>query len=115
MKIKKIEFDEQWDYYRTHHIQYVEGNKIIGRIIISMEENNNSISSLYIQDEYRGKGYSTELLKDVLNYCDEYIKDDIFLMVRRDNFIIKKYKKLGFKFHSDNKIYIWMIKKYKLL
>lgn len=106
--MKYIEYTEHWDFHYTHTYILVDRDVCVGRINIEITEEYTKIASLYVQDKYRGKGYSKKLLKKALKYCKKYVVDDIFLSVRSDNFIKKMYADMGFQKTETNRNYIWM-------
>jgi ribosomal protein S18 acetylase RimI-like enzyme len=69
-----------------------------------------NISGIYIYEQYRRQNYFKLLFEKMLDDLKDENRD-IYLLVRKDNFIKETYKKYNFKYHSKkiiNKInYQW--------
>ncbi len=84
-------YNQYWDFHRQYHYLFYIKNKLIGTYYIIDDGNTFDLAALYIQEEFRGKGYSKIMM----------------------DHIIEKYPKLYLQVHVDNKIAIDLYKKYK--
>lgn len=112
--MKTIINREQWDF--GYYYKFTMLNKkfeIIGLCELYVESDNVTIQSLYIYEKFRGLGYSTKLLNEVIKLNNKITKLNLTLYVNRDNFIYKKYKQLGFKKISESGVYDKLLKKYQ--
>lgn len=76
----------------------VEDDKIIGFSEYLKEENKVFLSKLYVQKDYRGKGYGRILFEDCLDYTKRCGLDTIYLTVNKHNTpSYETYLHLGFK------------------
>ena len=85
-------------------------NEIVGYITINIKEKNNpsmryrkqlQIEAICVDEENRGKGIGTELLKYVKKFGKENNCTDLYLTVNKENEnAIKAYEKFGFKVKS---------------
>jgi ribosomal protein S18 acetylase RimI-like enzyme len=106
--MKRVENIQKWDNHITKKVTYITDDcEVIGSYDIQYGDEI-ILRGLYIQDKYKGLGFSKRLIEEII----EDINDDIYLEVRKDNFIVDTYKKYGFDFYSEDDIYIWMLKKY---
>lgn len=65
------------------------------------------LSKLYLEKQSRGKGYSKEMLKYIINIAVEQKKSSIYLTVNKYNKnTIDIYKHFGFKIVDEQKAYI---------
>lgn len=105
-KIKISTYTQYWDFHREHHYMFYLKNKLVGSYYISDDGDDFTVCALYIQEDFRGKGYSKILIKHAI---DNY--KELYLQVHVDNKIaINLYKKYGFEFTENNKNprYHWM-------
>lgn len=103
--MNKMYFREQWDFHYNVNLIYTENNEFVGKGIIRVSEDEVNINSIYVNEKYRGKGISKQILSDLINYNDKWLHSDLTIVVRRDNFISKMYKKLGFVKFDEYGIY----------
>lgn len=104
---------QQWDYCQIVNFYFFINDSIIGSCELTLKEEKVTLNSLYLYEKYRGIKLSHYIIKEVLKYNDEYVKRDVELYVRNDNFIINTYKNFGFEFVEYNEEYQLLIKKYK--
>ncbi len=108
--MKWIEFKQDWDVHTSHTFILINiNNDVVCSYQIEYYNGFKKLQAVYVQEKYRGRGFSKLILDRIKDD-----KDEIYLMVRKDNFIINTYKKYGFKKTETttiNKIkYIWMKK-----
>lgn len=73
-----------------------------------------NLNSVYVQPEYRNKGYFHELMQEAINESIKNGADKIYLSVYKNNTISEQYVKYGFKkYNSRFKNIDWYIKKIK--
>ncbi len=97
--IKEIIMDEYSKKY-----QYIVDDKLIGFIEVKKLYEVLDIIDVFIEEEYRLKGYASKLLEHIINNTKN-IKE-IMLEVKEDNeAAINLYKKFGFKVISERKNY----------
>lgn len=106
--MKRIVEHQEWDFHVSDRYIYFEDEKIIGSFTIIKNRSQDSIrmESLYIQPEYRGKGISHILMKDILEIKGDKI---MYIVVMECDWVFDFYKKYGFE-PGDKKddIFIWM-------
>ena len=73
-----------------------EGNTQVGSLIIVYNENSASILSVHILENYRGKGYGKQIVKDAIERCKEKKYSLIELNTETTNIANNLYKSLGF-------------------
>lgn len=96
---------QKWDFHKVDKYIYFDDDiigslddiKIIGSYNIELINNYTKLTSLYVQEEYRNKGYFNVFMNDILSL----IKEDIYIIVRKESFIKDKYIKYGFEYHSE--------------
>lgn len=105
---KDIDFNELTDIFKeykkdynpiinkfTHNIIFVVDKKIVSFIVYSLMYENVEIIDVFTNKNYRNKGYSYSLLKEIIN--DNKDKN-ITLEVSKENIsAINLYKKVGFE------------------
>lgn len=85
-------------------------DEIISRIESIKIEDELDIISIFTNKEHRGKGYATELLNEVKNYCkNNFLKNIILDDVSGVNPPSNLYYKLGFKININSKWIKWDI------
>lgn len=89
----------------------IEEDSVIGTVMVWDNNGEITLNNLYIREEYRGKGYCSELI----NYILKDIKEDyIVLGVYPNNIIANNvYRHLGFKLLQDTGDLLWLIKERK--
>ena len=88
-------------------------NEIIGVFTNYINENNESVISLfYIDKNYQGKGIGTKILKDQLEF-DKQNKRNTILQVYKENPAQFLYKKVGFKTYEETDTHYKMRREYK--
>lgn len=105
--MNKIKFETHIDGSDNYYFLYLKKNKVIMSYHITNDGKFTIIWGLYIQPEYRGKGLSYIAIKDM-------IKDNpiLYLQVKKNSFVKKIYKKMGFVFYEKaDHNFIWMVKK----
>lgn len=73
------------------------------------------ISSLHIDDAYRGIGLATKILNEAIGYAREHSFKDVYIMVFNHTWIIDWYRRFGFSDYivdNDDQDYSWLV--YKL-
>jgi predicted acetyltransferase len=96
--MKRIKEKQKWDFHNATRYIYLDNDNIIGSFVVSYYDDWTKMSGLYIQPEYRGKGYFHKLMKDLM----KEIKDPFFIVVRKGAWIIEEYKKYGFEWYSED-------------
>ena len=85
-------------------------DEIISRIESIKTGDELDVISLFTNKEHRGKGYATELLNEVKNYCkNNFLKNIILDDVSGVNPPSNLYYKLGFKINVNSKWMKWKI------
>lgn len=88
-------------------------NEIIGVFTNYINENNESVISLfYIDKNYQGKGIGTKILKDQLEF-DKQNKRNTMLQVYKENPAQFLYKKVGFEIYQETDTHYKMRREYK--
>lgn len=88
-------------------------NKIIGVFTNYINENNESVISLfYIDKSYQGKGIGTKILKEQLEF-DKQNKRNTILQVYKENPAQFLYKKVGFEIYQETDTHYKMRREYK--
>lgn len=88
-------------------------NEIIGVFTNYINENNESVISLfYIDKNYQGKGIGTKILKDQLEF-DKQNKRNTILQVYKENPAQFLYKKVGFEIYQETDTHYKMRREYK--
>lgn len=88
-------------------------NKIIGVFTNYINENNESVISLfYIDKNYQGKGIGTKILKEQLEF-DKQNKRNTILQVYKENPAQFLYKKVGFEIYQETDTHYKMRREYK--
>ena len=105
--IRLIEHQD-WDFHNNDKYLYLNDQEIVGSFTIENTADYTKLQSLYIQPKYRGQGLFHKLMKDVL----EIASRELFIVVRKDAWVIDQYKKYGFEYHSErDEDFDWMIRK----
>ena len=88
-------------------------NEIIGVFTNYINENNESVISLfYIDKNYQGKGIGTKILKEQLEF-DKQNKRNTILQVYKENPAQFLYKKVGFEIYQETDTHYKMRREYK--
>lgn len=110
--MKIINKIQQWDSHYNVLFTMINNDDIIGQATIEYSDGFIKLQGIYIYPEYRENGYFNLLFNALLEYTKN--EDKVYLFVRSDNFIIRKYKQAGFKFYKRKQInkikYNWLIK-----
>lgn len=107
LTIDDIYYDQCQDYYLQNASVFIKSNEeCIGYGQIILNNDNYFIVNLGIVKEQRGKGFSTYLLKHLINICHDRGIKSIYIRVDHQNEIAKKlYLNNGFRF--VNTVSIW--------
>jgi len=114
--MEQLSIKEKWEHFDNENVIYLDNGKVIMSYSIknfdSSPKNCWKLENVYVQDEYRNNGLFYILMNDVFNKCKEGNCKKLWIEVYKNAFVIKKYKKLGFRFYSYNKTltYNWMKK-----
>ena len=88
-----------YDYY--HNYVILIDNKVIGYISATIICDECNLIKIIIDKNYRKNGYGRVLLNSLIEKCKENKVNKIFLEVRSDNGVAKKfYQALGFRLES---------------
>ena len=106
-KLKSDLKDKNVDYYLIH-----SKGKLVGFIKINNNSNPNlsfegsaELEKMYVLPKYKGLGIGKKALKEIVKITQERGKKILFLDVLDTNKnAIAFYEKLGFKFHSKNRL-----------
>lgn len=123
MKIEKIKFlelkedwkeDQGFEQITTILIDQ-DNNNIIGKCNLLIWDNAQKIVGMYINESFRGQGYSKDLMEYILYKLNDY-SIDCYLDVNSNNTVaISLYKKYGFniidEFVENNILFYTMQKK----
>ncbi len=69
------------------------------------------IMNVYVKEEYRGRGYGTQLVRTVLNYCEERGYEKVDIVATKEGKPL--YLKLGFK--EKERVMEYSVNKEKLM
>lgn len=111
---RELRYDNEWDSHIDHNYLYIDlHNEYLGSIVLNEKDDTIIIQSFYVNEIFRKCGYGKIIFERALNIALCMEPKEIYLLVRKDNFIKKMYKKMGFKRYKD-KIddgikYEWMI------
>jgi RimJ/RimL family protein N-acetyltransferase len=85
-------------------------NQKIGRLYVCELENEIRIIDLTILPEFRGQGFGTEILADILHKAEKPVQ----IYLESINQSINLFKRLGFQIVSDEGIYqLWQFKDFE--
>lgn len=110
IELKKIKWWNKWDFHTTDHHLYLDGEKIVcGYDIVKFDNDPHTIriDGIFVNVNYQNNGIFNVMMDKILNEYVCYItgEDDFFenieIIVRKNSWIIEKYEKLGFEFHSN--------------
>jgi len=112
MKLTRTQYSQQWNYHIQHHSIYYLMDEYVASFVIEEQQSDYTLSSVYVNPIYQGKGYGKEIVMDALKQAMSLNYPNLYLMVKNDNHkAISLYKKVGFRFHStdeDNWLFDWM-------
>ena len=107
-----IKYTQYWDYHKQYHIQLIKDcNCVVASGYISEDEYDVTINGIYVNEDFRGKGYGKMITKALINLVEELSFDEVWLMVNKSNLkAIKLYESEGFSVKQDTEdgIYYWM-------
>jgi ribosomal protein S18 acetylase RimI-like enzyme len=89
------------------------GNVAIGRLYVERNEKEIRIIDISILKEYRGFGIGRELINCLIEESENK-NIELTLHVEYYNFAKQWYKKIGFKQHGENGVYVFMIRAPKI-
>lgn len=90
--MKKAIMEDGYTYYLLYE------DKLIGYLGVKCEEERVFLSKLYLHKDVRGKGYSSILLNQAIEYAKEHDKKAIYLTCNKYNdHSLKVYAHKGFK------------------
>lgn len=99
--IRKFQSVSAIEEQLRHGYQYYfvndEANVRIGFLAFYKRENELYLSKFYLKKEYRGRGYSKEMLRFAVTKAREINAESITLNVNKNNDAIRVYEKLGFQ------------------
>ena len=110
----QVEFQKKFIKEHRNHIKVVKyKDKVIGIFTNYVDENNESIISLFcIDKQYQKRGIGTQILKAQLK-LDKQNKRNTVLQVFKENPARFLYKKVGFEIYEETKTHYKMRKNYK--
>ena len=110
----QVEFQKKFIKEHRNHIKVVKyEDKVIGIFTNYVDENNESIISLFcIDKQYQKRGIGTQILKAQLK-LDKQNKRNTVLQVFKENPARFLYKKVGFEIYEETKTHYKMRKNYK--
>jgi ribosomal protein S18 acetylase RimI-like enzyme len=89
-----------------------EGTEIVGSLLVKKWKETYIIQDVFVKQEFRGKGYGKQLLKEIVTFLKPK-KKEIYLYVDPDNNVaISLYKSVGFHLIKEK---AWKGDKYMLL
>lgn len=94
-----INYSENWLIYVRHKIIMIDNNNnVIGSVQVSCHKKykNNTIEELYVQPNYRNKGYGQKLLDSAIE-AGRITHNETYLLVEDDSFQMEWYKRNGFE------------------
>jgi len=101
--MKHLVCKQQWDKHSADKHVWLIDDTIVGMCTVEYMDST-TLNSVWIHEDYRGKGYS-KIIMDDINAKDT----PMCLMVRKDNDVaINLYKKYNFEFWYDEDDYQWM-------
>jgi GNAT superfamily N-acetyltransferase len=113
--MKRLTHKEKWDYHENIINNYYINDEFIGKFTIEIKNDVIKLVGFYVNEKYRGLGYGSLILKDIIKDIEEY--NEVFLMIKKDNILpYNMYIKTGFEYyenHDEN--YIWLVKYNKKL
>ena len=88
--------------YRDTSLAYAIylGEKVIGIVILDEKGKDGvyEFTDLFLDDDYKGKGYATEVIEAILNHFKAKSAKSVRMQVNKDNVIaIHVYRKCGFE------------------
>ena len=92
-----IEIIQKWESHTAKKYIKMDGDKVIYSFTLcsypEKPDRHIQLEGVYVQPEYRGKGYFNEIMDYVLSLdFDRY-----FLYVFKGSWVTKKYRELGFR------------------
>ena len=110
----QVEFQKKFIKEHRNHIKVVKyKDKVIGIFTNYVDENNESIISLFcIDKQYQKRGIGTQILKAQLKIKKQNKRNTV-LQVFKENPARFLYKKVGFEIYEETKTHYKMRKNYK--
>ena len=113
----KLYYDNFYSNKDDYCLVSIDDNKIVGAVWTRImndyghiDDNTPSLAiSLY--EEYRGKGYGTKLMINILELLKNKGYKNVSLSVQKENYATKLYLNVGFKIINENEEEYIMIKK----
>ena len=91
-----------------HCIVAEDNGRVVGAVWTRIMEDYGHVDdatpsfAISLYKEYRGKGYGTELMRQMLDLLREQGYSKASLAVQKANYAVRMYKKLGFKTVNEN-------------
>lgn len=86
-----------WDFHSVYKYNILnEDNDIVSSFDIEITEEWNKLQSVYVYPEYRNNGLFNLIMATVQEDFD-----DLCLMVKKDYWLVDKYKKFGFEYLEE--------------
>lgn len=84
----------------------IANDEIIGCFIVIPENDGVMLDEIFIEEEYRGKGIGTKIIKDIIDN-----NEIIYLWVYKENIkAVSLYERLGFKVKEETDIRYYMMR-----
>ena len=101
--MKHLVSTQQWDRHTADKHVFIMDEIIVAMVTINHFEDYDTIESLWLEPQYRGRGLSKEIMDIITD------NQPMTLMVRKDNEIaINLYKKYGFEYWcEEDENYDW--------
>lgn len=102
-----ITYETEWDYHTSKQYIYMEDNEVVASYSISSfpEDDYKVFERFYVIPSKRGNGLSHIMMKEISN-----LKEEIWCLVHKDNWVRKLYERYGFEYQYDEGDYFWMSK-----
>lgn len=107
-----MQFEAQHKYYqemfpRAHYSLILLEDRPVGRLYLDRREDEHRIVDIALLPEYRGRGFGSRLLRDLLAEAATASKT-VRIHVEHNNPALHLYRRLGFKRVDDHGVYYLM-------
>jgi ribosomal protein S18 acetylase RimI-like enzyme len=104
-----IKYKTEWPTHNLYHYLIIINDKVVASCNVEINNGYTKLQALFIQKDYRKKGYAKEIINEIINDFN----DDIYLLVHLDNTnAILLYDSLGFiDYKDENGELKWMVRK----
>lgn len=118
--MKLLVQDQIWDFHQikiltkiTDDLDVIYSYRITTFTDEDWNDSEIKVEEIYVYPEYRNQGYFNEIMN---NIHTEFLDKNIFIIVKRNYWLVEKYEKLGYEYWKEyNDDFDWMVKFQKIL